>query len=170
MAATAQHPAEEEVMSFTATQRALLCLYKEAGRDGVSCYEVGHAAWPDRVLRGGRGVSVNGGGDYAAQMLLGRLKKAGLAEHAPSEGSSRWRLSVKGLREVQQLRDAKTTKTAKTTTAKTQSRPQPSRATVTGTEPCTCGHAPEEHGHDPEYPGSTSCTECDDCITYEAAA
>jgi len=33
---------------------------------------------------------------------------------------------------------------------------------------CICGHAVEEHGHDPEYPGSTSCTECDDCIAYEA--
>ena len=32
--------------------------------------------------------------------------------------------------------------------------------------PCTCGHSPEEHGHDPKYPGSTSCTECD-CIAYE---
>jgi len=31
---------------------------------------------------------------------------------------------------------------------------------------CTCGHAPEEHGGDPKYPGSTACTECD-CIAYE---
>jgi len=22
---------------------------------------------------------------------------------------------------------------------------------------CTCGHSEEEHGHDPDYPGSTSC-------------
>jgi len=33
-------------------------------------------------------------------------------------------------------------------------------------EACTCGHSPEEHGHDPRYPGSTSCTECD-CVAYE---
>lgn len=87
-------------MSLTASQRALLYLYYQAGRDGVSCFDVGNAVWPDRILRGGRGVSVNGGGDYAAQMLLGRLKKSKLAEHAPSEGSTRWRLSEMGLREV----------------------------------------------------------------------
>lgn len=23
---------------------------------------------------------------------------------------------------------------------------------------CTCGHAEEEHGHVPDYPGSTACT------------
>jgi len=34
---------------------------------------------------------------------------------------------------------------------------------------CTCGHSEEEHGHDPEYPGSTSCTETDcDCISFES--
>lgn len=31
---------------------------------------------------------------------------------------------------------------------------------------CYCGHSEEEHGHDPAYPGSTACTECD-CIAYE---
>jgi hypothetical protein len=78
-------------------------LYSDAGRDGVSCFDVGNAVWPDRPLRGGRGVSVNGGGDYAAQMLLGRLKKANLVEHAPSRGSSRWRLTVEGLRAARRM-------------------------------------------------------------------
>lgn len=34
---------------------------------------------------------------------------------------------------------------------------------------CMCGHAKEEHGHDPKYPGSTSCTECPDdgCLAFE---
>jgi hypothetical protein len=33
---------------------------------------------------------------------------------------------------------------------------------------CTCGHAPEEHGHDPKYPGSTACSAEDcECIGYE---
>jgi hypothetical protein len=32
---------------------------------------------------------------------------------------------------------------------------------------CTCGHEVEVHGHDPEYPSSTACTECE-CIAYEA--
>jgi hypothetical protein len=93
-------------VSASPRQRALLYLYEDAGRDGVSCYDVGNATWPERAVRGGRGVSSNGGGDYAAQMLLGRLKKAGLVEHAPSEGSSRWRLSEEGLREVRRMRVA----------------------------------------------------------------
>ena len=93
-------------MSVTASQRALLYLYADGRRDGVSCYEVGSAAWPDRVIRGGRGVSSNGGGDYAAQMLLGRLKKEGLVEYAPGEGSTRWRLSAKGRQAIQKDRDA----------------------------------------------------------------
>jgi hypothetical protein len=139
-------------LSFTASQRALLCLY-DGGYSGLASGEVGSAVWPDRVIRGGRGVSSNGGGDYAAQMLLGRLKKVGLVEYAPSEGSTRWRLSTKGRNEVGTLRDTKA----------------PSTATprANGTEPCVCGDAIEAHGGDPEYPGSTGCTECD-CIAYEA--
>lgn len=38
---------------------------------------------------------------------------------------------------------------------------------VGGTDPCVCSHAPEEHGHDPDHPSSTHCTECD-CIAYES--
>jgi hypothetical protein len=42
-------------------------------------------------------------------------------------------------------------------------------AVVSGTDPCTCGDAPEEHGRDAKYPGSTACTvEGCDCIAYEA--
>ena len=144
-------------MRLTVSQRALLYLYKDDGRYGVSCYDVGYAVWPDRVLRGGRGVSVNGGGDYAAQMLLGRLKKAGLVEYAPSEGSSRWRLSTKGRNEARALNGAKP--------STTRAPSAPLRAN--GTEACMCGCAIEAHGGDPEYPGSTSCAECD-CIAYEA--
>jgi hypothetical protein len=39
---------------------------------------------------------------------------------------------------------------------------------------CTCGHSKEEHGHDPEYPGSTACQaefergEACDCIAFES--
>ena len=144
-------------MSFTASQRALVYLYKDTG--GVSCFDVGNAVWPDREIRGGHGVSVNGGGDYAAQMLLGRLKKAGLVEYAPSEGSTRWRLSTLGLREVRGMLESNTRGEVAAATAIV--------AHGDDTDPCTCGHAPEEHGHDPKYPGSTSCTECD-CIAYEA--
>jgi hypothetical protein len=41
---------------------------------------------------------------------------------------------------------------------------------VQGDDPRACGHSPEAHGRDPEYPGSSSCLErrCD-CIAYESA-
>jgi hypothetical protein len=33
---------------------------------------------------------------------------------------------------------------------------------------CVCGHAKDDHGNDPEYPGSTACNHkgCD-CIAFE---
>jgi hypothetical protein len=34
-------------------------------------------------------------------------------------------------------------------------------------ESCACGHAAEEHGRDPQYPGSTSCQVCE-CVAYDA--
>jgi hypothetical protein len=38
-------------------------------------------------------------------------------------------------------------------------------------EICHCGDALDEHGGDPKYPGSTSCTvEGCDCIAYEEGA
>jgi len=83
-------------MSRGEISRRVLTYLRTVGSEGVSCFEVGSAAWPDREIRGGRGVSSNGGGDYAAQMLLGRLKKEGLVEQAPSPGSTKWRLSTKG--------------------------------------------------------------------------
>lgn len=145
-------------MSLTATQRALVCLH-DGGYNGLSAGEVGASVWPERECRPGRGVSVNGGGDYAAQMLLGRLKKAGLVEYATSEGSSRWRLSTKGRNKVRKLPSTKEPKPPK---------PQTGGAIVSSSDPCTCGCAPEDHGRDPEYPGSTACTACEDCIAYEA--
>ncbi len=33
---------------------------------------------------------------------------------------------------------------------------------------CQCGHAIEEHGHDPKHPGSMACAECG-CVAYEEA-
>lgn len=33
---------------------------------------------------------------------------------------------------------------------------------------CHCGHVQDEHGDDPEYPGSTACSiEGCDCIAFE---
>lgn len=141
-------------MIVTASQRALIYL-KKVDREGASCFDVGGAVWPDRT---GRIASASGGGDYAAQMLLGRLRKAGLVEYAPSEGSTQWRLSSKGRDEAAILRALPNTET-------TRSPSRPPRAS--GNEACVCGCAIEAHGGDPEYPGSTSCTECE-CIAYEA--
>ena len=139
----------------TATLRALRYL-ASVGRAGIDAGSVGCATWPDGPPGGGKGASTSGGGYYAAQMLLGRLKKAGLVEYAPSEGASRWRLSVKGIIEVHKMPDAPVMKT------------RSGGAIVSSSDPCTCGCAPEEHGRDPEYPGSTSCTNCEDCVAYEA--
>jgi hypothetical protein len=43
-------------------------------------------------------------------------------------------------------------------------------ADSTGDTCCVCGHAVEEHGNDPLYPGSTACSECPegDCIAFES--
>jgi hypothetical protein len=33
---------------------------------------------------------------------------------------------------------------------------------------CTCGHEEDEHGGDPQYPGSSACNVDDcDCLSYE---
>ena len=35
---------------------------------------------------------------------------------------------------------------------------------------CTCGHVEDEHGHDEQYPGSTTCAiDGCDCISFEDA-
>ncbi len=35
---------------------------------------------------------------------------------------------------------------------------------------CTCGHVADEHGGNPDYPGSTACAvEGCDCIAFEEA-
>ena len=59
---------------------------------------VGLAVWKGK--KRGKTSSMGGGGDYAAQMLLGRMKKAGLVRHAPSEGSTRWELTALGRAEA----------------------------------------------------------------------
>lgn len=39
---------------------------------------------------------------------------------------------------------------------------------IKDTTPCHCGHVADEHGHDPDHPGSTACTiEGCDCIAFE---
>jgi hypothetical protein len=65
-----------------------------AANGPASADMVGAAVWKDK--KRGRVTSPGGGGDYAAQMLLGRMKKAGLVRHAHSEGASRWEITPLG--------------------------------------------------------------------------
>lgn len=78
----------------TSTTGRVLRYLLEHGPSG--CADVGTVITNRTGTRGG--VSSNGGGDYAAQMLLGRLKKSGLVRHAPSDGSSLWTLTEAGVR------------------------------------------------------------------------
>lgn len=73
------------------TDRVLAFLMKHPESD---CSDVGTVI----DNRRGRISASTGGGDYAAQMLLGRLRKAGLVEHARSEGATRWRLTPRGIK------------------------------------------------------------------------
>jgi hypothetical protein len=73
--------------------RLALEVLRDAEPDGIGCFLFGQAVMPDRT---GRRSSVNGGGDYAAQMYLGRLRKLGLARTLVTEGSSRWVLTNEG--------------------------------------------------------------------------
>lgn len=87
---------------LSTTERALIILYDHAGNYGMAASELGPRLWPNRS---GRIVSTNGGGDYGAQMLLGRLRKAGLARTLNTEGSSRWALTSEGLKRVRAMRE-----------------------------------------------------------------
>lgn len=78
---------------MTSTMRLALETLRSAGTDGIDCFSFGHAVMPNRA---GRRMSASGGGDYAAQMYLGRLRKLGLARTLITEGSSRWALTDKG--------------------------------------------------------------------------
>lgn len=73
------------------TYRALVVL---VGRGPISADLFGAYVW--RGKKRGKVVSSNGGGDYGAQMFLGRLRKRGFAQHHPSEGSSRWEATTAG--------------------------------------------------------------------------
>jgi hypothetical protein len=69
-----------------------------AANGPASADMVGAVVWKGK--KRGRVTSSGGGGDYAAQMLLGRMKKAGLVRLAHSEGSSRWELTELGRAEA----------------------------------------------------------------------
>lgn len=78
---------------MTPKMRLALETLRDAEPEGIGCSVFGAAVMPERS---GRRSSVNGGGDYAAQMYLGRLRKLGLARVLSGEGSSRWVLTSEG--------------------------------------------------------------------------
>ncbi len=77
----------------SATQRVLHQLY---GGKALTACEIGTSLWGD--TRRGRVSSAWGGGDYAAQMLLGRMRKRGLVrvEFDPNPGASKWIITHNG--------------------------------------------------------------------------
>lgn len=81
----------------TTTGRALLLL----ARRPMTAGELGNELWRT-AMRRGRIASASGGGDYAAQMLLGRLRKAGLARTKYAgpgwAGCSVWELTEAGVK------------------------------------------------------------------------
>jgi len=70
------------------TQLALECLEAKPS----AAWEVGQAVWPDGKCR----IPSTGGGHYAAQMLLGRMRKQGHVQTQHSEGSSVWEITTTG--------------------------------------------------------------------------
>lgn len=93
-------------IKITAAQYAALRVLFEHGPTSATIF--GAVLWRDR--KRGRVSSSGGGGDYAAQMFLGRLRRVGLARHAASEGSTLWELAPLGraslAREAQDRGDA----------------------------------------------------------------
>jgi hypothetical protein len=69
--------------------RAVLILH----RGPMTAGEFGAAMWPGRT---GRITSSSGGGDYAAQMLLGRLRAKGIVRTTLDPGATRWELTSRG--------------------------------------------------------------------------
>lgn len=74
-----------------------LAALQALSRGPLPADHVGGAVWPDRTKRG---TANHGGGDYAAQMLLGRLRRAGLVRTLHRDGSSIWELTPKGRNQV----------------------------------------------------------------------
>jgi hypothetical protein len=89
-------PLKRRDEKLTTTQRVVLYLHKH-GPSG--CFEVGEAI----DNRRGRISANGGGGDYAAQMLLGRMRKAGLVRVGNYDGSSKWELTQPGLQLARKL-------------------------------------------------------------------
>ncbi len=73
--------------------------------DGDSCSGVGSHAW-GHDERHGAISAVQGGGDYAAQMLLGRMRTQGWVNTLVSSGSSVWAIEPEGRRVLRMADEA----------------------------------------------------------------
>lgn len=90
-------------MTSTATARALRYL----AANGPSPADlVGAAVWEGEGVRRGKTTSMGGGGDYGAQMLLGRMRKAGLVRVAHGDAhTSQWELTELGRHQARRINE-----------------------------------------------------------------
>lgn len=86
----------------TKTERAIVIL-AEAGHNGLSADMFGALLWANE--KRGQTSSNGGGGDYAAQMMLGRLRKQGLVRTKHTEGSSVWEVTPFGMAHADIIRN-----------------------------------------------------------------
>jgi predicted transcriptional regulator len=88
--------------SLPSVTECALVFLAEAGHHGLGASTLGARLWPSRTSKG---CSNGGGGDYAAQMLLGRMRKAGLVRTQRTEGSSVWEVTPLGMAKADILRN-----------------------------------------------------------------
>jgi hypothetical protein len=90
--AAAPSPAPKPPRRATAAERAALALLRDKGPQPADA--VDQHVWPNAP---GRRISSNGGGTYASQMLLGRMRQQGWVRVQHGEGSSIWEIRPGGL-------------------------------------------------------------------------
>lgn len=83
------------MISSTVDQALMIMLRESPNIGAMAASLLGAMLWGKD--RKGRVIAQQGGGDYAAQMLLGRMKKAGLVRTLSGAGSSRWELTADGV-------------------------------------------------------------------------
>lgn len=79
------------------TTRRVLEYLMDHGDTAATC--LGAAIWRD-LQRNNVYARSNGGGDYAMQMMLGRMRREGLVQTAIGEGSSQWYITPLGRKHV----------------------------------------------------------------------
>lgn len=87
----AQPPKRAAVKVGSMIYNALVIL---TGRGPMSADDFGCDLWRD--MKRGKTTSSGGGGDFGAQMFLGRLRRLGFAQTTHDPGSSRWEATSVG--------------------------------------------------------------------------